>query len=114
MGLGRRLASAGSAVIALGALLVGVPWFLLRFTDAGHLLEADWGAALTTGAGSQLILAILAALAWAAWLVVALTVVLELLAVLSRQRIRLALPGTGWLRPAIGALVLAAVASPTV
>ncbi|MHA7861680.1 LysM peptidoglycan-binding domain-containing protein [Tessaracoccus sp. Y36] len=111
--LGIRLASAGSAILALGALLVGVPWFLYRFTDATHLLGVDWVAALTLGADSRLILGLFSVVAWAAWAVVALTVLLELIAVLSRQRIRVTLPGTGWLRPAVGALVMAAVASPT-
>lgn len=112
-GLGQRWAKAGAALIALGALLIGVPWFLLQFANPAYLLQVDWVDALTVGADSRLILALLGTIAWVAWAVVALTILFEFVAVLSRQRIRIRLPGTGWLRPAIGALVLTAVAAPT-
>lgn len=109
-----RILKAGGALIALGILLFGVPWFLLQFAQPAYLLTANWVAALTVGADARLILALLAVVGWVAWAVLALTIVLEALAVLSRQRIRLQLPGTGWLRPMVGTLIVAVVASPTV
>ena len=108
-----RILRAGGALAALAALLFGVPWFLLQFASPTHLLEADWVRALTVGADGRLILALLGLVGWLAWAVLALTIAFEVVAVLSRQRIRLRLPGTGWLRPAVGALVMAVVASPS-
>lgn len=113
-GIGTRILRAGAALIALAALLLGVPWFLLTFTEPALFLRVDWWDALIVGADSRVVLALLAVVGWAAWGVVALTIALELLSVLSRQRLRLQLPGTGWLRPLVGALVVAAVAAPSV
>ncbi|MDO5675926.1 MAG: LysM peptidoglycan-binding domain-containing protein [Propionibacteriaceae bacterium] len=109
-----RVLKAGAALIALGALLGGVPWFLLTFADPAHLLQVNWATALTVGADSRVILALLALVGWLAWAVLALTITFEVLAVLSQQRIRLRLPGTGWLRPLVGTLVMTAVAAPSI
>ena len=108
-----RALKALTAVAALTALLVGVPVLLLAVGNVGHLLTADWVTALWVGADSRVILALLSLLAWLAWAVLTLTVVFEVIAVLSRQRLVLRLPGTGWLRPAVSTLVAAAFALPS-
>ena len=108
-----RALKALTAVAALTALLVGVPVLLLAVGNVGHLLTADWVTALWVGADSRVILALLSLLAWVAWAVLTLTVVFEVIAVLSRQRLVLRLPGTGWLRPAVSTLVAAAFALPS-
>ncbi len=110
---GVRALRALGALFALAVVLLGVPWALLAVGNAADLARIDWRTTLFVHADSRLWLALLSLVGWAAWLVLAVTVVLESIAVASRQRIRLALPGTGWLRPAVAALVLA-VAAPSV
>ncbi|MFT3888452.1 MAG: LysM peptidoglycan-binding domain-containing protein [Arachnia sp.] len=109
-----RAARAAGAALALAALLVGVPWALARFGTLPDLLTLNWADALTGPAGGRLMLALLSAVGWGAWLVLAATVLLELASALSRHRLTVTLPGTGWLRPVISALVLAAVGTPGV
>lgn len=112
MGATMRTLRALGALLALAALLFGVPWLLLLTGSPGYLLEADWVTALTVAGDSRLLLSLLSLAGWAAWAVVAITTVFELLGQLSGHRLQLRLPGTGWLRPAVGALVLAALATP--
>ena len=107
-----RAARAVGALLALAALLLGVPWALARFGNLPELLTLDWAAALRGIGGGRLMLALLSAAGWAAWLVLAVTTVLEVVAVASRYRISVTLPGTGWLRPVVSALVLAAIGAP--
>ena len=109
-----RLLRALGATLALAFLLIGVPWLLLLVGSPTALLTADWATSLLVAMDSRLMVAALSVVGWVAWLVLALTVAFELLAVATRRRVAVALPGTGWLRPVIGALVLAAVAAPTV
>lgn len=109
----RAIRAAGAAA-TLTAVLVGVPWFLLQVGDPGHLIDVDWRTQLLVAVDSSLVLAVLSLVGWAAWGVVALTVAFELVAALSRQRIRPRLPGAGWLRPAVAALVASLVAAPVV
>lgn len=101
------------ATLALLFLLAGIPWLLLQVGNPAALLSADWATSLFVAMDSGLVVAALSLVAWAAWAVLALTVVLEVLSVATRRRVAVALPGTGWLRPVIGALVLAAVTAPT-
>lgn len=107
-----RLARALGALCGLGLLLIAVPWALLMIGDPRHLLTVDWRQVLTVAADSRTILSLLSLVAWAAWLVLTLTVVFEIIAVASRKRLVIALPGTGWLRPAVAALVAAAFTMP--
>lgn len=109
-----RFIRAIAAAAALAGLLVGVPWFLLAVGNAGDLITVDWRTALLVALDSRTVLALLSGIGWLAWSVVAVTAVAEIVAVVSRQRIRIHLPGTGWLRPGIAALVAAAAAAPTV
>lgn len=107
-----RAVRAIAALLALAALLVGAPWALARFGNVAELLTVDWVAALTGVGGGRLMMALLSAAGWAAWLVLALTTLLEIVAVASRYRVSVTVPGTGWLRPVVSALVLAAVGAP--
>lgn len=108
MSILRRL----GALLALAALTVGVPLLLLRIATPGALLRLDWASVLTRPLGPDLVLGVLSVLGWLAWVALALTILVETLAQLSRQRIVIHLPGVGWARPLIGALVLAAVTAP--
>lgn len=109
-----RLIRATGAAVALAVLLVGVPWFLLLVGDPGHLVEVDWATALLVSMDGRLVVALLSGLGWLAWAVIALTVVFEVVALVTRQRLRPVVPGTAWLRPVIAALIAAMVAAPSV
>ena len=109
-----KAARALGALLTLALLLVGAPWVLLKIGSIDYLLQVDPAGLLTARAGSALILALLSCLGWLAWVVITLTTVFEFIAVLTRRRVRLRLPGTGWLRPMIGALVMAAVLTPSI
>lgn len=109
-----RWARAAGAAALLLAVVVGAPALLLQWGSPGALLAVDWAVVLSRPADPRLILGLLSVVGWVAWLVLTLTIAFEVLAVASRHRIRLALPGTAWLRPAMGALVAAALAVPTV
>ena len=91
-----RAVRAIAALLALAALLVGAPWALARFGNVAELLTVDWVAALTGVGGGRLMMALLSAAGWAAWLVLALTTLLEIVAVASRYRVSVTVPGTGW------------------
>lgn len=103
-----RLVRAVAALSALALLFVGVPWLLIAIGNPGHLLQVDWSTALLVGADSRVVLALVSVVAWLAWGILALTVLFEAVAVLTRERVVLRLPGTAWLRPAAAALVVAA------
>lgn len=107
-----RVVRAIGALSALAALLVGVPWILARFGNATELLTLDWASALGGIQGGRLMLALLSTAGWVAWLVLAATTLLEAVAVASRYRVTVTLPGTGWLRPVVSTLLLAAVGAP--
>ena len=109
-----RLIRALAALGLLAGLLVGVPWVLLTIGDAAYLLQAHWRAALFVTADSRLILALMSVAGWIAWLLLAVSVVQEVVALVSRQRIVIRLPGTGWLKPLAASLVVAAFAMPGV
>ncbi len=107
-----RVARGIGALLALGVLLAGVPLALSRFGNVADLLAVDWAAALTGVGGGLLMMALLSAAGWAAWLALAAATVAEVVALASRRRVSVTLPGTGWLRPVVSALVLAAVGAP--
>ena len=109
-----RTVRAVAALIAIASLIVGVPIALWVFGSPRALMSIHWSTLLTTPADSGIILALLSLVGWVAWAVLAATVVAEGITVLSRQRIRVRVPGTAWLRPVAAALVSAAFAIPTV
>lgn len=106
----KRLTVALAAATLLAVILVGVPWLLLHWGSTAGL---SWSV-LTGGwfrpDDGTLTLALLTLVAWGAWAVLAWSVVAELAAQLSRDRIRLRLPGTSWLTPMVSFLVAAALA----
>lgn len=105
--------AAGAGVVLL-LVVAGVPWVLLQVAHPGALLDADWATSLLVALDSRLLIGLLSMAGWVAWGALSLTIVLEVVAVLTRHRVTMTLPGTGWLRPLVGALVVAAVAAPTV
>ncbi len=107
-----RALRALGALLALALLLLGIPWVLVRVGRPEALLGVDWATSLTVAMDSGVLVGALSVAAWLAWVVLALTVVLEAVAVLTHSRVAVTLPGTAWLRPVVGALVLAAVAAP--
>jgi len=56
-----------------------------------------------------ILLGLLSAVGWSAWVVLAVTTITELVSILSHKRIRIHLPGITWLQPAVGALVAVAL-----
>lgn len=101
------------ALLSIIVLLVGVPMALALLGSPTYLWQVDWRTALVVAADSRLVTALLSLTGWLAWGVIALTIVFEMVAVLTRQRIRLVVPGFGWLRPMAGALVVTALAMPS-
>lgn len=110
----RTTVRALASLAALAAVLVGVPWFLARFADPRPLLAVDWPRVVSGPPDAELLVALLGLLGWAAWAYLTAAVVLEAASLLSRRRLAVTLPGTGWLRPTVAALLVAAAASPVV
>ncbi|MDO4784378.1 MAG: LysM peptidoglycan-binding domain-containing protein [Propionibacteriaceae bacterium] len=94
------------SLIALLAALVGVPALLVTIGRLGALGSVNWSRVFTTPDDGSLLLGLVTLVAWLAWAVVALTIVLEIVSIASRGAISLRLPGTGWLRPAVASLIL--------
>jgi len=107
-----RWVRAAAAAILLAALLVGVPFLLLSWGHLDALLSVDWPAALTRPDDGQVLLGLLTVAGWLAWGLFAITTALEAIAALTRRRVSLRLPGTGWLRPTIATLIAAATLAP--
>lgn len=107
-----RLLRALGSLALLAGVLVGVPWVLSAWSSPTALLHARWPDVLLSPDDGTLLVGMLGLVGWAAWLVVAATIVSELVAVLSRQRLRVELPGTAWLRPAVTMLVAGALLAP--
>ncbi len=114
----RRAASALRALgslLAIALVLVGIPGVIAVL--AGPLLRdltaGGWAgvlARLMRPDDGSLLAALLALLASAAWLVVASCLMVEILAVVSRQRIRIRLPGLGVPQHLAASLLLPLVA----
>lgn len=105
-----RFLRAIGSLAALGALVAGVPVLLLAWGDPLVLFTVDWAATLTRPDDGTIVLGLLSAVGWIAWLVLVATTVTETIRVLSRGSFRPRIPGTAWLRPAVGGLVSAALA----
>lgn len=106
----KRLTVALVAATLLVAVLAGVPWLLLRWGSTAGLSWSVLAGGWFRPDDGTLILALLTLVAWGAWAVLAWSVVAEVAAQLSRDRIRLRLPGTSWLTPMVSFLVAAALA----
>ena len=85
-----------AALVVLLAGLVGLPWLLVVLTAALAPALAPWSnpAELLSGADPvAILLALLLLGAWVAWLVFLISVVGELVALVSGHRIEIRLPG---------------------
>lgn len=107
-----RTARALGALLCLVGLLVGVPALLLALGNPALLLGTDLGSIASRPLGGRAIAGLLSVIGWLSWLAVVIATSVEILAVASRGRVRLRVPGTGWLRPLVGSLVVAAMAAP--
>lgn len=105
----KRAIRAIAAWVMIATMVIGAPVALLVLGRLSGLAEVDWAHLLTTQDTGALLLGVLTLAGWVAWGLFTLTVVAELAAQLSRGRIRLRLPLTGWARPIAGALVVAAL-----
>ncbi len=115
MGGGRmlRVIRGLAALVALLAGLIGVPAALLVL--GGNPLPAtfSWPAvwlALSTPDDGMILLGFITIVGWAAWLVFASSVVTELAAVVTRQRIQIRLPGLGAPQRVAAGLIVAVLA----
>jgi len=90
----------------LVAVVAGGLWMLLHWGQLGALSAVDWRGVWSRPDDGLLLLGILTAAGWLAWLLVVGTVLCEAVAALSRGRWRPRLPGAGWLRPAVAGLVV--------
>lgn len=98
-----------SAFVMLVLLLGAVPALLLAWGDPLSLAGVPWSTALMRPDDGTILLGLLSALGWLAWVVLAVTTIVELTSLLSRQRIRPHLPGISWLQPTVGALLAMAL-----
>lgn len=94
------------SLIALLAALIGVPLLLGSIGRLGALGSVNWAKVFVTPDDGSLLLGLITLIAWLAWAVVALTIVLEAVSFVSRGAITVALPGTNWLRPVVASLIL--------
>lgn len=97
------------AFLMLALLLGGVPALLLAWGDPFSLLQVPWATALMRPDDGTILLGLLSAVGWAAWVVITVTTITELVSILSHKRINIHLPGITWLQPAVGALVAMAL-----
>ncbi len=98
-----------AALAVLALILVGAPWLLARLGHLDAATRIDWGHLLTAPDNGDLLLLVLTVIGWLAWGHVSLTLVSEVVGVLTRHRVRLRVPGSQWLRPIAAALVTALV-----
>lgn len=98
-----------AALLLLAAATVGIPLLLLRFGRLAALLDAGFPAVLLTPDDGTVLLGLLTVLGWALWALFALSVLAELLAVLTRQRVRVRLPGLARPQSLVAGLLLAVV-----
>lgn len=105
-----KLLRALGSLAVLAALLLGVPLLLMAWGDPLSLLSVDWRAALTRPDDGTIVLGLLSLSGWIIWLFLLVTTVIEAVGVLGHRQISFALPGTGFIRPALQALVAASLA----
>lgn len=97
------------AVATLIVAMLGVPAFLVIFVGNPLPASFQWSlivSALTRPDDGTILVSLIAILAWLAWAVFTASVVVELLALLSRQRLRIRMPGLGGPQRLASALVL--------
>lgn len=102
-----------AALLTLLAGLIGAPYALLSWGGNPWPAELSWSAlrrALFQPDDGSVLIGILTVIGWIAWVVFAASVLAELLAVVSRQRIRIRLPGLGAVQRIAAGLIVAIVA----
>ena len=108
----RRLLRGLGSALALLVGLLGLPVALVRL--GGPLPDAfDWGSvreALLTPDDGTVLLGVLTVVGWVAWLVFAVSVLAELVALASHQRLRIRLPGLAGPQRLAATLLIAVVA----
>ena len=118
MNNGSRPAGGLAILKGLGALLVliiavfGVPAFLMIFVGNPLPSSFHWSSivpALTTPDDGTILVSLITIVAWLAWAVFTVAVLVELLALVSRQRVRIRLPGLGGPQRLASGLVVAVV-----
>lgn len=107
----RSIASRLGATLVLVALVIGGPIALLNFGRLDLLSTLRWPDVITHPDDGTLLLVALTLVGWAAWVVIVVCFVVELVGVLSRRKVDVKLPGLGWMQTAIGALVAVSVGS---
>jgi phage tail protein X len=105
----RRFLSGLGALIALAAAVIGVPLLLIMMVGnplpTGFDLPSFWRV-LTRPDDGTVLIRIVAIIAWVAWLVFAISVAVELIAALTRHRVRIRLPGLAGPQKIAGGLLL--------
>lgn len=111
-GAGRRAASITRGLLAMLALLAavaGVPWLLIGVTGnpiPAEMTSRNITGILTTPDDGSLLVGLITLTAWTAWLIFTISVGTELVAVATRQRIQLRLPGLGLPQRVAAALII--------
>ncbi len=98
-----------AALAVLALILIGAPWLLARLGQLDAATRIDWRHLFTAPDNGDLLLLMLTIIGWLAWGHVSLTLVAELVDVLTRHRVPVRVPGSHWLRPIAAALVTALV-----
>ena len=106
-GGGRHVLVRLSAAIALLVIIFGGAWALWRWGKLDVWGSVSWHTVWQRPDDGGLLLGVLTVAGWLAWALVLGTVICEAIAAISRGRWRPRLPGSGWLRPAVTALVMA-------
>ena len=101
-----RFAGRVASAIALLAIIAGGLWVLLHWGRLDGWTSVNWRDVWAQPDDGRLLLGVLTAVGWLAWVLVVGTVLCEAVAALSRGRLRPRMPGSGWLRPAIAGLVI--------
>ena len=97
------LASALLIAIAVGGGLLA----LLRWGRLDAFGSLAWRDLWRVPDDGALLLGALTVIGWVAWAMVTATVLAEAINMVSKGRLHLRLPGAGWLRPAVAAMVIA-------
>lgn len=105
----RKVLSGFVSVASIVAILVGGPTLLMLVGRLDLLVTIDWRHVLVVPDDGSIVLLLLTIVGWVAWVLVAASLLGELIAVLTSGRVRLSVPGTRWFKPAAVALVAANV-----
>ncbi|MGJ6981659.1 LysM peptidoglycan-binding domain-containing protein [Aestuariimicrobium soli] len=106
--LARGLRALGAGLL-LTLLIAGVPVALLAWGDVSVLAPSRWSQLVQQPVTSTLVVAVVTVVAWVCWALLTVSVVAEVMAVLTAGRVRLRIPGAGSLQPLASVLVAAVV-----